>query len=47
MVPSDEIDDFIDYVLIVLRGYEDGPTTRTEGIRMWREDTEEKSKRGY
>ena len=45
-VPSGEIDDFMDYVVRILRGYEDDPVSRTERIRVWREDTEEKSTRG-
>ena len=45
-IPEEEIDDFMDFVLRVLRGYEDNPTVKTEGIKTWREDTEEKSVRG-
>ncbi|RLI33984.1 hypothetical protein DRO56_00330 [Candidatus Bathyarchaeota archaeon] len=45
-VPSDEIDDFMDYLLRNLRRYEDDPVARTERFKVWREDTEERSVRG-
>lgn len=45
-VPNEEIDDFMDYVLRALRGYENDPVSRTERVRVWSEDTEETSKRG-
>jgi len=44
-VPEDEIEEFTDYLLKVLRSYEDDPTFRTERIRISREETEEGSLR--
>ena len=44
-VPEDEIEEFTDYLLKVLRSYEDDPTFRTERIRVSREETEEGSLR--
>jgi ABC-type lipoprotein release transport system permease subunit len=45
-IPIAEIDDFMEYVLRILRVYEDDPMAKTDWIRIWREDTEEKSTRG-
>jgi len=45
-VPSDEIDDFMEYILRNLRRYEEDPVARTGRFKVWREDSEEKNVRG-
>ena len=45
-VPREGIDDFMDYLFKTLKWYEKEPTARTERVRIWREDTEEKTIRG-
>jgi ABC-type lipoprotein release transport system permease subunit len=44
-VPKGEIEEFMNYVLKILRGYENDPLYRTERIRVRSEDIEERSAR--
>jgi hypothetical protein len=44
-VPRSEMEEFVNYVLRILREYENDPMLRTERVRMRSEDTEERSVR--